>query len=159
MVKKHYRTSQYKRKNSKRIEINDRILKEHKEQTNNKLFTIENVNKAILKIESINTPDIKKAYKQVRLAFSSLGMLPALSVQIPEGQQICRARTHHKFTFYKKIKDISAPPFNRIKTFARCNKPFQSMFYGSEIRPISYMELADYWLVKKSRRPTFCNNW
>ena len=40
-------------------------------------------------------------------------------------------------------------PEEFVKSFARCNVPHQSVFYCSDYRPTSYLELLEYWVEER----------
>ena len=47
-------------------------------------------------------------------------------------------------TFFEEKSQIRNPKKEFVSKYARCNKPYQSLFYSSENRPTSYMELIEY---------------
>ena len=51
---------------------------------------------------------------------------------------------------FNSVSDISLPPTKVVASFARCNRPFQNKFYGSENRPTSFFELVEYWAETKN---------
>lgn len=111
-------------------------------------MTKETVLKAIQRLENLHHDD-EFAYEEAVMAFLSIGKVPVVVDSFDSSTSICRARTHNSNTdFYTKISDISIPPSIFVKNYARCNKPFQSKFYGSEDRTTSYEELAESWLVE-----------
>ena len=99
---------------------------------------------AINTLEKIDPAD-KFAYEKAIIAFESIGHLPILIKKIEETIKIFRTRTHDSPDYFTKISDISITPSSYVKAFARCNKPYQSIFYGAENRPTSFMELVEYW--------------
>jgi len=107
-------------------------------------MTLANISSAIQRLEAIN-PLNEYAYENALLAYLSINHLPVLIYKIPQGIKICRTRTHNEPDFFKTINDISTAPNQTVKDFARCNRPFQSKFYGSETRPTSFTELAENW--------------
>jgi hypothetical protein len=110
---------------------------------------IENLEKAIAKLEGID-PASEYAYENALLAFISIKQLPVLIYTLPAGTFLFRTRTHNDEGFFNSIDEINLPPRQLIKDFARCNRPFQSIFYAAENRPTSFMELAEYWAETKS---------
>lgn len=112
-------------------------------------MTIENVQLGIKQLESIN-PFEEYAYEKALFAYKTIQSLPVLVVDIDEGTRICRARTHETPDLFETTNEISIPPYQAIKNFARCNRPFQSKFYGGETRPTSFMELVEYWSETKN---------
>jgi hypothetical protein len=109
---------------------------------------LENLEKSIAKLESIDSSS-EYAYEKALLAFISIKQLPVLIYTLPAGTFLFRTRTHNDEVFFNSIDDINLPPSQLIKDFARCNRPFQSVFYASENRPTSFMELAEYWAETK----------
>lgn len=109
---------------------------------------LENFNKAIERLEAID-PKSEYAYEKALLAFISIKKLPVLIYTLPAGSFFFRTRTHVDEEFFNSFDDIHIPPSHLIKDFARCNRPFQSVFYSSENRPTSFMELAEYWAETK----------
>lgn len=90
------------------------------------------------------------AYERALSAFFSfLPKLPVLLFEIPAHSEVYRTRTHENLQFFERIDEISIPNKQFIKSFARCNRPFQPIFYGSDTRITSYAELVDYWSIGK----------
>lgn len=112
-------------------------------------MTLANVTSAIQELERIDPLD-ELAYEKAILAYLKIQELPIFIFEIPAGQYICRARTHETPDLFKTIKDISFPPNQVVSNFARCNRPFQSKFYGAETRPTSFMELVENWVESKN---------
>jgi hypothetical protein len=108
----------------------------------NKLYSLINF------LDSIN-PLQRDAYNQVVSAFTAIRHLPVFFVTMHEQCEFSRTRTHENYILYNKISDLGLPPRNAVKEFARCNTPFQPVFYASENRPTSYMELVEYWAESK----------
>lgn len=111
-------------------------------------MTLTNLTPAIQRLEAINPLD-EYAYENALLAYLTIKQLPIFIYEIPEGQKICRTRTHDTNDLFQTVKDISTPPYQVIKDFARCNRPFQSKFYGAETRPTSFMESVENWAETK----------
>jgi hypothetical protein len=109
---------------------------------------IANLEKAITQLEAID-PASEYAYEKALLAFISIKKLPVLIYTLPAGTFLFRTRTHNSEVLFNSINDINLPHNQLIKNFARCNRPFQSVFYASENRPTSFMELAEYWAETK----------
>jgi hypothetical protein len=109
---------------------------------------ISDTQKTIDLLESINPLD-DYAYERAVLAYLKLGGLPIFINELPIGMSFFHSRTHISEDFFYKVSDISIPPQEYVKNFARCNRPFQSVFYCSETRPTSYMELVEYWAESK----------
>ncbi|PWS28497.1 hypothetical protein DHW03_01155 [Pedobacter yonginense] len=111
-------------------------------------MTIQNVQKAIDKLEAID-PNDEFAYEKAFMAYKIIQQLPILIYDIHDNIEVFRARTHFEDVFYTSKNDISLAPHEAIKSFARCNRPYQSKFYCAENRPTSYLELVDYWSKEK----------
>lgn len=105
---------------------------------------MEEYKKLIEKLESIDATS-EYAYEEALLCFFKLHKLPVIYYEIPSGTPLFRARTHFDNVLYKDISQIESPPSSSVSNYARCNKPFQSVFYCSENRPTSFMELVGYW--------------
>jgi hypothetical protein len=112
------------------------------------ILTKQNVENAILRLESIDSND-EFAYEKAILSYLTIKHLPIFIVDIPEKAKFFRSRTHRENPFFTKISDISLAPNIEVTNYARCNKPFQSKFYCSENRPASYMELIESWIEDK----------
>jgi len=89
------------------------------------------------------------AYEKAFLSFRNIQHLPVFTYKVPRGSWIFRTRTHDNQNYFSKISEISYPKNEFVKKYARLNRPFQSLFYGSENRPTSYIELAEYWAEGK----------
>ncbi|WP_349526517.1 hypothetical protein [Reichenbachiella sp. MALMAid0571] len=107
-------------------------------------MNIEDIKDIIKELELLNPID-EYAYEKAVLAFLKVKQLPVLLYRIPEGTSIFRARTQKNEGLLYKVSDISLPPNECVKEFARCNRPFQSKFYCAENIPTAYMELVEYW--------------
>lgn len=107
-------------------------------------ITIDKCKKIIQSIEEVDSNN-EYAYERMFLSYLKLNHLPIVMYEIPEGTPLFRARTHKENILYKKITDIGIPPEDKVRNFARCNRPFQPLFYCSESRPVSFMELVEYW--------------
>ncbi len=105
-------------------------------------MTVQNVQEAIAKLEGLNPLDTY-AYEKAILIFMSISQLPFLILEMPEPFHVFRTRTHDTDNFINEIKDIEIPPAQFVKSFARCNRPFQPIFYCSDFRPTSYSELVE----------------
>lgn len=114
-----------------------------------KIQTVTNILDAIEKLERID-PTNEYAYERALLAYTSIKQLPVFIDEIEAGTPVFRTRTHETGDgeVFEKMTDIFSPPAYLVKNFARCNRPFQSVFYCSENRPTSYSELTDYWADK-----------
>lgn len=112
-------------------------------------MNIENLKEGLAKLESIDYNECL-AYEHALNTFKSIGQLPILINQINYTVPLFRTRTHDTPDLFNNIVDISITPEKFVKEFARCNRPFQSVFYASENRPTSFMELLEYWSATKS---------
>lgn len=112
-------------------------------------MTLQNVQNAIQRLEAIDPVD-EFAYEKAFLAFLTIKQLPVCLVTLDEGISLFRTRTHETDNFFTSISDISIAPNFVTKSFARCNRPFQSRFYGSFDRATSYMELVGYWTESRN---------
>lgn len=111
-------------------------------------MTVENVENAIKRLESIDVND-EYAYERAVMAFLTIKKLPVLVYEVGPGISMFRTRTNEAGGFFNKVRDIALAPSEVVKSFARCNRPFQSKLYGSENRPTSYMELLENWVESK----------
>lgn len=107
-----------------------------------------NVNEAIQLLESID-PKQELAYEKAIWIYSSIN-LPLILYSINEENQLFRCRTHRNNNFFHEISDIEIAPKQYVTDFARCNRPCQPIFYCSNNRPTSYLELVEYWAETKN---------
>ncbi len=112
-------------------------------------MNIENLKEGLAKLESIDYSECL-AYEHALNSFKSIGQLPILINQINYTIPLFRTRTHETPNQFKNLIDISITPEKLVREFARCNRPFQSVFYASENRPTSFMELLEYWAATKN---------
>lgn len=112
------------------------------------MMTVQNVQDAIERLENIKPQD-EFAYEKAFMAYKITKRLPILVWKIEDEIEVFRARTHFENVFYEDKLEISLAPHGAIKSFARCNRAFQSKFYCAENRPTSYMELVNYWSSEK----------
>ena len=111
-------------------------------------MTLENITNAIKQLEGIN-PLEEYAYEKALFAYKTIKYLPILTFELPKDLRLCRTRTHTTPDLYKTVQEISNPPSQFVRDFARCNRPFQPKFYAGETRPTAFMELVDNWAVTK----------
>lgn len=104
---------------------------------------------AFEKLESLD-PNDELAYEKSFLIFNSIGHLPVFIDTVKSGSKVLRTRTHDTSEYFTNISDIAITPRKFVKEFARCNRPYQSIFYCSENRPTSFMELLEYWAETKT---------
>lgn len=105
---------------------------------------LDRVQLVIKELEAID-PKYPFAYEKALLAFAKVKMLPLFINIVDKGLTIFRTRTHETDNLYTDIQEISNPNPSIVKSFARCNRPYQSIFYASENRPTSYLELVNTW--------------
>lgn len=108
-------------------------------------------------IENINMIDFEKswAYEKVVQYILSIEKLPIILFKYPENGLIFRSRIIINKEFFTNTGDISFPNEKYVPNFARCNRPQQSVFYGSENRPTSYMEFLEYLTINSMIGETF----
>jgi hypothetical protein len=83
-------------------------------------------------------------------AFEQMGKLPFFILDFPALPiNVFHSRTHETNDYFVDFADISIPPAKFVKSFARCNVPHQPVFYCSDFRQTSYMELLEYWVEEK----------
>lgn len=99
------------------------------------------IERAINEIESIDYSN-SWSYEQVVHSILKIPHLPIILFTEPRGNLIFRSRINNDITPFETVSDISLPKEDFVLSFARANKPKQSLFYGSENRPTSYMEFA-----------------
>lgn len=102
----------------------------------------------IRSLESLNVND-PNAYEFACSCFMKINKPPVFLCEVPAGQRVIHSRTHESEDFFCKISDISLPPEECVKNYGRCNRPKQAVFYCSENRPTSYIELLQYWAESK----------
>lgn len=116
---------------------------------------------AINSFESLDARD-ELAYEQVFLVFNVLKNVPFFVNTMKNTFNVYRTRTHQNPELISNISELSCPQRNYVNAFARCNRPHQSIFYCSENRPTSYMELIEYWAETKKFGDELCvtvTNW
>jgi len=101
------------------------------------------------KLENLDPTD-ELVYEKAFFIFNSIGHLPVFIYPVEKRVEIFRTRTHESPEYFQNISDIEITPRKSVKDFARCNRPFQSIFYCSENRPTSFMELLEYWVETKN---------
>ena len=112
-------------------------------------MTSKQVQNSIHILESIDPTD-PAAYDKAFDAYIQMGHLHFLILDFPElPLHVFHTRTHDSNNYFEDFSDISIPPAKFVKSFARCNIPNQPVFYCSDFRPTSYMELLEYWVEEK----------
>jgi hypothetical protein len=104
---------------------------------------LDHIEKLILEIRSINFRN-NWAYEQILHSFLKIKKMPIILYPYRENNLIYRSRINNK-NYFQEINEISAPKEEYVKKYARANKPRQTLFYGSENRPTSYLG----WRLKK----------
>ncbi|MFN8288732.1 MAG: RES domain-containing protein [Chitinophagaceae bacterium] len=113
-------------------------------------MTKETVQNAINTLEAINPSDANAA-ELALAAYQAIGKVGFFVLDYPAlPLTVFRTRTHETDNFFENISEISLPPSGAVKSFARCNVPQQPVFYCSDYRPTSYMELLQYWAEEKT---------
>jgi hypothetical protein len=102
---------------------------------------LKNVQDAIITIENIDY-SIDGAFDMVVNAIKGIGKIPRFHFKFEANQVFFRSRPNDEEEYYKEIKKISYPPKDKVKKYARSNKPDQSVFYCSDTRRTCYVELA-----------------
>ena len=115
------------------------------------LTILENVIQEVLSV-NYNDPD---CYEKVYAAYQRIPYLPIFQHTLYTGSQIFRSRPNRTKDFFTSIDEITYPKPEFIKNFGRLNCPGQSIFYCSENRPTSYMELTEMWAEEVGFGETF----
>ncbi|MGC3978390.1 MAG: hypothetical protein QM751_09315 [Paludibacteraceae bacterium] len=102
---------------------------------------IEKVNAAIKKIERLGKSK-GHYYEQVLFELSNIEKLPIIIYRLEANELFFRTRINNGNN-YETFADLSYPDEKYISSYARANKPLQQMFYCSENRPTSYIELLN----------------
>ncbi len=95
----------------------------------------------IANVKAINL-DKNWSYEMILYEIHKIVRLPILLYNIPAKNSIYRARINEDKEKYYKVSDISAPEDKHVQSYGRANKPRQTLFYGSETRPVAYFEFA-----------------
>lgn len=112
-------------------------------------MTTQQVQNSIDILQSIDPTD-PAAYETAVAAYKLMGQLPFFILDFPALPiNVFHTRTHDTNDYFEDFSDISIPPTKFVKSFARCNVPHQAVFYCSDFRPTSYMELLEYWVEEK----------
>lgn len=112
-------------------------------------MTTQKVQEAIHILQSIDPID-PAAYNKAVEGYKHIGQLPFFILDFPDlPKTVFHTRTHDTDNFFENFSDISLPPQAFVKSFARCNVPHQPVFYCSDFRPTSYLELLEYWAEEK----------
>jgi hypothetical protein len=107
------------------------------------------LNAAFKTLDELDEND-ELAYEKAFLTFLSINHLPVFINTLPPCERLFRTRTSEEPGYFQQISDIAITPRQFVKDYARCNRPNQSIFYCSENRPTSYMELLEYWVESRT---------
>ncbi len=116
---------------------------------------IQEIREELNLIKSIDAND-EQAYEKILNIFINIRFIPAFTNvfyrKLNDGKSnvTFRTRTHTDTEYFNNIDEITFPPNGIVKSYSRCNRPNQSVFYSSENRPTSYMELVEYWASEKN---------
>jgi len=112
-------------------------------------MTVQQINEGIELLNNIN-PDDPNAYTDAILAYKKIKYIPFFILDFPNLPiQVFRTRTHQNDELYENFSDIGLAPSAVTTNYGRCNIPGQPVFYCSDFRPTSYMELLEYWVTEK----------
>ena len=103
-------------------------------------------------IEAIENIDVNdgEAYQKIIKGFKSMGQVPFWVLDFPYLPiEVFHCRTHDNDQLFNTFDEIEIPPARFVKSYGRCNIPGHPVFYCSENRQTSYMELLQYWLETK----------
>lgn len=118
-------------------------------------MTTQQVQEAIHILQTID-PASPDAYNTAVNAYKQMEQLPFFILDLPNLPiNVFHTRTHETDNYFKGIDEIALPPETAVKYFARCNVPHQPVFYCSDYRPTSYMELLEYWVEQKKDKYLF----
>ncbi|MFR9524155.1 MAG: hypothetical protein SNH94_06250 [Rikenellaceae bacterium] len=102
-----------------------------------------NIYSAVKELKNID-PNSMVAYEQALSIFFSIEVpIPVYTLQ--SNNILFRSRVNDCANMFESIDDIKNPDCKHVKSFARCNRSYQSVFYASEHRGASYCEFAENW--------------
>jgi hypothetical protein len=104
---------------------------------------LSSVEDSIAEIKSIDFNE-SDAYEKVVDALLNIQKLPIILYKMPEGDMIYRARINPNNKLFTKVSEISAPKEKYVLKYGRANQPSQVIFYGSETRPVAYLEFVTH---------------
>lgn len=102
---------------------------------------LKHIEKIIKGIKRINLKN-GWAYEEIILSFLKIKKFPIILIPYPKERMIFRSRINEN-GFFSKIDEIAYPKEQYVSEFGRANKPRQSLFYGSDNRPTSYLEFVN----------------
>jgi hypothetical protein len=92
-----------------------------------------------------NPLDGMATYIRLFKALTEQFEMPVLFAPIQEGSVVYRTRKNEEGIDFCVFDDLSFPPPDRVTRFSRANKPFQSVFYGSDNFATTMGELIPSW--------------
>ena len=114
-------------------------------------MTTQKVQETIHKLQSIDPAD-PAAYDKAVEDYKHIGQLLFFILDFLDSPKtVFHTRTQDTDNDFENFSDISLPPQAVVKSFARCNAPHQPVFYCSDFRPTSYLELLEYWVEEKKK--------
>jgi hypothetical protein len=97
-------------------------------------------------VDEIKTSNPSLIYSSFRNLFSILNSAFCKFNLTPDHKLLFRVRCHTERTgdyFFNNLSALSyRTDYFNIKSFGRCNQPFQSLFYGSDDEMLSFAEVA-----------------
>jgi hypothetical protein len=103
----------------------------------------------ISNIININLDD-EYAYEKLLDIFLKTRPFPVYTIPIEKEKNfIYRTRENDKRDFID-FSELSNPPIKNVTNFGRANKPFQSVFYGSDSWKTNITELMPNWFLDKN---------
>lgn len=110
------------------------------------------IQRCIDNLNNIDAGDPDGYHKAVEF-YKAAKRLPFLILDFPNLPfAVYKTRTHQTDNFFEQFSDIGLPPPGAVVDFGRCNIPGQPVFYCSDYRPTSYIELLEYWVAEKKGR-------
>jgi hypothetical protein len=112
-------------------------------------MTIQTVQALIAQLQQLDPAD-PQIYNRAISIFEEMKHIPFLVLNFPTLPIIVyRTRTHETDNLFENFSDIGLPPAGAVSSFGRCNVPGQPVFYCSDSRGTSYLELLEYWVEEK----------
>lgn len=108
----------------------------------------------IEKLESIKSDD-PDAYSMALDLIAQLPVMPLFIATIKPTNVFYRTRPNNGVDSFSHISEVGITPAKYVSSYGRCNKPNESVFYCSENRPTSYIELAQSIAEKNGVGTTF----
>ena len=101
-------------------------------------------------ILGINLDD-EFAYQRLLELFINVKTFPVYKVPVVKGESIIYRTRQNLNGDFTDFSDLSNPPSELIKDYGRVNKPFQSVFYGSDSFETTMTELMPNWFIENSK--------